>query len=54
MAAEVKSIRDYGMDYAFIVILFAVNFTGLVLLAVEASFMGLTLAIHLGAVYAFS
>ena len=54
MAAEVKSIRDYGMDYAFIAILFAVSFTGLVLLAVrETSFMGLTLAIHLGAVYAF-
>ena len=54
MATEVKSIRDYGMDYAFIAILFAVSFTGLVLLAVrETSFMGLTLAIHLGAVYAF-
>ena len=54
MAAEVKSIRDYGMDYAFIAILFLVSFTGLVLLAVrETSFMGLTLAIHLGAVYAF-
>ena len=53
MAAEVKSIRDYGMDYAFIAILFLVSFTGLVLLAVrETSFMGLTLAIHLGAVYA--
>ena len=54
MATQVKSIREYGMDYAFIAILFAVSFTGLVLLAVrETSFMGLTLAIHLGAVYAF-
>ncbi len=35
-------------------ILFAVSFTGLVLLAVrETSFMGPKLAIHLGAVYAF-
>ena len=54
MMPEVKSRRTYGMDYAFIAILFLVSFTGLVLLAVrETSFMGLTLAIHLGAVYAF-
>jgi citrate/tricarballylate utilization protein len=43
-----------GMDYAFIVILFLVSFTGLLLLAVRStSFMGLTLAIHLGFVYSF-
>ena len=43
-----------GMDYAFIVSLFFVSFTGLLLLAVrETSFMGVTLAIHLGVVYGF-
>ena len=43
-----------GMDYAFIAILFLVSCTGLVLLAVRStSFMGLTLAIHLGFVYSF-
>jgi citrate/tricarballylate utilization protein len=43
-----------GMDNAFIVILFLVSFTGLLLLAVRStSMMGLTLAIHLGFVYSF-
>jgi citrate/tricarballylate utilization protein len=43
-----------GMDNAFIVILFLVSFTGLLLLAVRGtSMMGLTLAIHLGFVYSF-
>ena len=43
-----------GMDYAFIISLFLVSFSGLVLLAVrETSYMGLTLAIHLGLVYGF-
>ena len=42
------------MDYAFIVSLFLVSFTGLVLLVVrETSFMGLALAVHLGIVYGF-
>jgi citrate/tricarballylate utilization protein len=42
------------MDYAFIVSLFFVSFTGLLLLMVrETSFMGVTLAIHLGVVYGF-
>ena len=43
-----------GMDNAFIVILFLVSFTGLLLLVVRStSMMGLTLAIHLGFVYSF-
>ena len=43
-----------GMDYAFIVSLFLVSASGLVLLAVrETSLMGITLAIHLGLVYGF-
>ena len=42
------------MDYAFIVSLFLVSASGLVLLAVrETSLMGITLAIHLGLVYGF-
>ena len=42
------------MDYAFIGLLFSVSLTGLILLVLrETSFMGLTLAIHLGFVYAF-
>jgi citrate/tricarballylate utilization protein len=43
-----------GMDYAFIVSLFLVSFSGLLLLAVrETGFMGITLAVHLGLVYGF-
>ena len=54
MDERVKSLKTLGMDYAFIGILFAVSFTGLVLLALrETSFMGLTLAVHLGFVYGF-
>lgn len=54
MDERVKSLKTLGMDYAFIGILFAVSFTGLLLLGVrETSFMGLTLAIHLGFVYGF-
>ena len=54
MNAGVRYEAGLGMDYAFIVSLFLVSFTGLVLLALrESSFMGLTLAIHLGLVYGF-
>ena len=50
----VRHDEGLGMDYAFIVSLFFVSFTGLLLLAVrETSFMGVTLAIHLGVVYGF-
>ena len=50
----VKHESGLGMDYAFIVSLFLVSFTGLLLLAVrETSLMGLTLAVHLGLVYGF-
>jgi len=50
----VRHNEGLGMDYAFIVSLFFVSFTGLLLLAVrETSFMGVTLAIHLGVVYGF-
>ncbi len=52
MADEMKSLKDLGMDYAFIWLLFWVSATGLILLALrETSFMGLTLAIHLALVY---
>ena len=54
MEPAVKSLRHLGMDYAFIWLLFWVSATGLILLALrETSFMGLTLAIHLGLVYGF-
>ena len=54
MEPAIKSIRHLGMDYAFIWLLFWVSATGLILLALrETSFMGLTLAIHLGLVYGF-
>ena len=50
----VRHNEGLGMDYAFIVSLFFVSFTGLLLLALrETSFMGVTLAIHLGVVYGF-
>jgi citrate/tricarballylate utilization protein len=50
----VRHDEGLGMDYAFIVSLFLVSFSGLVLLVVrETSFMGITLAIHLGLVYGF-
>ena len=52
MAPLLKSLRDLGMDYAFIWLLFWVSATGLVLLTVrETGFMGLALAIHLALVY---
>mgnify|MGYP001175713693 CR=1 FL=1 len=52
--SAVKHTDGLGMDYAFIVSLFLVSFTGLVLLVVrETSFMGLALAVHLGIVYGF-
>ena len=54
MEAAVRPLAKLGMDYAFIWVLFWVSATGLVLLALrETSFMGLTLAIHLGLVYGF-
>jgi len=50
----VRHEAGLGMDYAFIVSLFLVSASGLVLLAVrETSLMGITLAIHLGLVYGF-
>ena len=54
MDRHIKSFKTLGMDYAFIWLLFWVSATGLILLALrETSFMGLTLAIHLGLVYGF-
>ena len=54
MDPAVRSWRSLGMDYAFIGLLFWVSLTGLILLALrETSWMGLTLAIHLGFVYGF-
>ncbi|MGC6517320.1 MAG: tricarballylate utilization 4Fe-4S protein TcuB [Candidatus Puniceispirillaceae bacterium] len=54
MDRGIKSFATLGMDYAFIWLLFWVSATGLILLALrETSFMGLTLAIHLGLVYGF-
>ena len=54
MDSRVKALSTLGMDYAFIWLLFWVSATGLILLALrETSFMGLTLAIHLGLVYGF-
>ena len=54
MDKRVLALSTLGMDYAFIWLLFWVSATGLILLALrETSFMGLTLAIHLGLVYGF-
>jgi citrate/tricarballylate utilization protein len=54
MHHAVRHQDGLGMDYAFIVMLFFVSFTGLLLLALRStSLMGLTLAIHLGFVYSF-
>ena len=54
MDQRVLALSTLGMDYAFIWLLFWVSATGLILLALrETSFMGLTLAIHLGLVYGF-
>ena len=54
MHPSVRHDEGLGMDYAFIVSLFFVSFTGLLLLAVrETSYMGVTLAVHLGVVYGF-
>ena len=54
MDKGLKSLTTLGMDYAFIWLLFWVSATGLILLALrETSYMGLTLAIHLGLVYGF-
>lgn len=47
-------VRHFGMDYAFLALLFLVSLTGLVLLAVrDTAAMGLTLVIHLGFVLSF-
>lgn len=44
----------FGMDYAFLVLLFWVNFTGMALMLLrETSAMGLLLLVHLGFVMAF-
>lgn len=46
-------VRHFGMDYAFLALLFLVSLTGLLLLALrETSAMGVTLAVHLGFVLA--
>lgn len=46
-------VRHYGMDYAFLVLLFMISLTGMLLLGVrETSAMGVMLAIHLGFVLA--
>ena len=47
-------IRTYGMDYAFLALLFLVSLTGLTLLVLrETPAMGTLLAVHLGFVLAF-
>ena len=49
-----QQLSHLGMDYAFLVSLFLVSLTGLVLLAFrETSFMGILLVIHLGLVLGF-
>ena len=46
-------LAQYGMDYAFLALLFLVSSTGLLLLAVrETPLMGVTLVVHLGFVLA--
>ncbi len=46
-------VRHFGMDYAFLALLFVISLTGMVLLLLrETSAMGVTLAIHLGFVLA--
>lgn len=47
-------VRHYGMDYAFLALLFMISLTGMLLLGLrETSAMGVMLAIHLGFVLAF-
>ncbi|QDU61111.1 hypothetical protein Pan216_19650 [Planctomycetes bacterium Pan216] len=47
-------LRHYGMDYAFLALLFFISLTGLLLLALrETSAMGIVLAVHLGFVLGF-
>lgn len=51
---EVMLVRHYGMDYGFLVLLFLLSLTGLLLLAFrESTAMGWLLAIHLGFVFGF-
>jgi len=46
-------VRQFGMDYAFLVLLFFIGLTGFLLLALRAtSAMGMLLALHLGLVLA--
>ena len=46
-------LRHYGMDYAFLALLFVISLTGFLLLMLrETAAMGLTLAVHLGFVLA--
>jgi citrate/tricarballylate utilization protein len=46
-------VSQYGMDYAFLALLFLISSTGLLLLVVrETALMGVTMAIHLGFVLA--
>jgi citrate/tricarballylate utilization protein len=46
--------RTYGMDYAFLALLFLISLTGLILLILrETSAMGALLTVHLGFVLAF-
>jgi citrate/tricarballylate utilization protein len=54
MDKGIKPLASLGMDYAFIWLLFWVSATGLILLLLRhTSWMGLTLAVHLGLVYGF-
>ena len=49
-----QHIRQFGMDYAFLALLFFTSLTGLALLALRGtSAMGSLLALHLGFVLAF-
>ncbi|MBT8146939.1 MAG: tricarballylate utilization 4Fe-4S protein TcuB [Gammaproteobacteria bacterium] len=48
------NLQQYGMDYAFLALLFLISLTGLVLLAFrETAAMGVLLLIHLGFVFSF-
>lgn len=51
---EAMLVRQYGMDYGFLALLFFISLTGLLLLAFrETTAMGWLLAIHLGFVFGF-
>ncbi|MFQ3197272.1 MAG: citrate/tricarballylate utilization protein [Paraglaciecola sp.] len=51
---EAMLVRQYGMDYGFLALLFIISLTGLLLLAFrETTAMGWLLAINLGFVFGF-